>query len=259
MLRAAIEAARGRPAAARALLDAAAAAEPDWTREFAALFALLPDAPADSALLARLRADLELWDPGTRAPNIGFFLGAHADAHRPLRRYLLGLLAQRLGEPAAAEGHARALETMGRSGEAAELGRALAASLRAHVAAAAGDRERAARHLDRAVIRAPAEKVMISPFFARSSDRWLRAELALDDGDHEEALRWLRSLTDGYDFLYAAAAHERIARVLEERGDDAGAARHYRRFLALHADAEPALQPVIAAARDRLARLGAAP
>jgi DNA-binding SARP family transcriptional activator/TolB-like protein len=255
VLRAAIDAARGRPAAARAHLDAAAAAEPDWTREFAALFALLPEAPADTARLEYLRGDLESWDPGARSPNIGFFLGAHADAHRHLRLYLLGLLSVRLGDAPAAGGYARALDGLGRSDEAAALGRALAESVRAHAAAAAGDRAAAARHLGGPLPRTPTERVMISPFFARSPDRWLRARIALEEGDSEEALRWLRSLTDGYEFLYAAPAHLLIAQTLEAEGNRAAAADHYRRFVSLWSDAEPALQPTVAAARRRLARL----
>ena len=96
---------------------------------------------------------------------------------------------------------------------------------------------------------------MISPFFARSPDRWLRARIALEEGDSEEALRWLRSLTDGYEFLYAAPAHLLIAQTLEAEGNRAAAANHYRRFVSLWSDPEPALQPTVAAARRRLARL----
>ncbi|MEN8376145.1 MAG: hypothetical protein ABFS34_11915, partial [Gemmatimonadota bacterium] len=259
ILRASVEAARGRPDAARGLLGRARDAEPDWAREFAALFALLPGWPTDSAELARVRADLEAWDPGTRSPNIGFFLGAHADAHRHLRHYLLGLLDARLGQIASARERALTLERLGRSEESRALGRALAESLRAHASAAEGDTDAALRHLDAVALEAPIERVMISPFFARSPDRWLRAELAVVAGDTEEALRWLRSLGEGYEFLYAAPAHLRMAELLDRQGRTGEAVDQYRRFLELWADAEPAALAQVAEVRSRLARLADAP
>lgn len=252
VMRAAIEAARGRPAAADRLLDEAAEAEPDWTREFRALFALLPSAPTDTTRLRAIRDDLLAWDPAQRVPSIGFFLGAHADVHAPLRAYLLGLVATRLGDISAAEASARELEAFGRSGESASLGRAWAASLRAHAAAARGDAEAATRHLSAARIDAPSERRMISPFFAGSIDRWLRGELAAADGDSEAALRWFGSLTDGYEFLYAAPAHRRMGELLEGDGRLAEARAHYRRFVDLWADAEAPLRPAVRVIRNKL-------
>ncbi len=255
LLRASIEAARGRPDAARRLLEAAERAEPDWTRELAALFALMPEASADTAALRSLRAELLAWDPGARSPNIGFFLGAHADAHRHLRAYLLGLLAARLGDADDAQARAGELDRLGRSGDMAALGRGLAASVRAHLAAAGGDAASAARHLGDSDVPAATERVMISPFFARSPDRWLRASLARDAGDDEEALRWLVSLTDGYDFLYAAPAHRAIGEIMEAADRPAEAAAHYRRYLALRAEAEPSQRAGAEAVAARLAAL----
>lgn len=99
---------------------------------------------------------------------------------------------------------------------------------------------------------------MISPFFARSPDRWLRASLARDAGDDEEALRWLVSLTDGYDFLYAAPAHRAIGEIMEAADRPAEAAAHYRRYLALRAEAEPSQRAGAEAVAARLAALSRA-
>ena len=49
-----------------------------------------------------------------------------------------------------------------------------------------------------------------------------------------------------------APAHERLARLYEERGDLEDAARHYAAFLELWAEADPELQPRVEAARARL-------
>jgi tetratricopeptide (TPR) repeat protein len=259
ILRASVEAARGRPSAARDLLASARAAEPDWTHEFAALFALMPDAPADTARLRRLRGELEAWSPGERSPNIGFFLAAHADVHRQLRAYLLGLLAVRLGDARAAEARANELERLGRSGESAAFGLGLAESVRAHAAAARGDAAAAEAHLENARPAAPTERIMISPFFARAPDRWLRAGLAREAGRTEAALRWLASLTDGYEFLYAAPAHRAMGEILEAEGRSEEAAAHYGRFLELRSNAEAELLPHVRAVRERMTGLREGP
>ncbi|HSM36212.1 MAG TPA: tetratricopeptide repeat protein [Longimicrobiales bacterium] len=254
ILRASVEAARGRPRAAADLLASARAAEPDWTRELAALFALMPGAPTDPERLRALYEDLQAWSPEERSPNIGFFLGAHADVHRQLRSYLLGLLAVRLGRASEAEAHVAELEGLGRSGESAAFGLGLASSVRAHAAAARGDLAGAEALLRDLAPNAPTERIMISPFFARAPDRWLRAAVARRTGDPEAALRWLTSLADGYDFLYAAPAHLAMAEILEEEGRSDEAAAHYRRFLELHRDAEPPLRSNLNEARGRLER-----
>jgi DNA-binding SARP family transcriptional activator/tetratricopeptide (TPR) repeat protein len=252
ILLASVEAARGRPRAATDLLASARPAEPDWARELAALFALMPGAPTDRGQLRALYEDLQAWSPEERSPNIGFFLGAHADVHRQLRSYLLGLLAVRLGQAPEAEAHAAELEGLGRSGERAAFGLELASSVRAHAAAARGDLAGAEALLRDLAPNAPTERIMISPFFARTPDRWLRATVARRRDDPEAALRWLGSLADGYDFLYAARAHLAMAEILEEEGRAAEASAHYRRFLELHRDAEPPLRSELEEVRRRI-------
>jgi hypothetical protein len=57
--------------------------------------------------------------------------------------------------------------------------------------------------------------------------------------------------------LALALADERLGEVYEARGDAARAAAHDQRFIALWANADPALQPRVAQARVRLVALGA--
>jgi tetratricopeptide (TPR) repeat protein len=57
------------------------------------------------------------------------------------------------------------------------------------------------------------------------------------------------------DALYLAAAHFRLAELLEERGDAAGAARHYAAFVELWRGADAALQPRVRVVQRRLAAL----
>ena len=49
-----------------------------------------------------------------------------------------------------------------------------------------------------------------------------------------------------------AATHERLGQLFDERGDTEAAAVHYARFVELWEDADPELQPRVAAARSRL-------
>jgi eukaryotic-like serine/threonine-protein kinase len=57
------------------------------------------------------------------------------------------------------------------------------------------------------------------------------------------------------DAWYLAAAHFRLAELLEARGDAAGAVRHYGEFVNLWRNADAALQPRVRTAQQRLAAL----
>jgi multidrug resistance efflux pump len=55
--------------------------------------------------------------------------------------------------------------------------------------------------------------------------------------------------------VYRAEAEELLAQIAEQQGDTAGAMRAYGNFVDLWKDADPELQPRVAAARAALARL----
>jgi hypothetical protein len=87
-----------------------------------------------------------------------------------------------------------------------------------------------------------------------ADERYLRAELLRALGRDDEALRVYASFPDpqGYDLHYLALSHLGRARIHDARGDAARAATHYRRFIALWAEADPELQPLVLEARARL-------
>jgi tetratricopeptide (TPR) repeat protein len=230
---------RGEWDAAQALLDSAAVIEPAWALEIGALGALLPDSERGPEELRRLRSELEAWDPARDTPELAFFFATHADAHAQLRLYLLAFLSVRLRDDAAADRYTRELRAAGQTREGKELGAALFNSVAAERAARDGDREQALRLLDEVPLRAPLERIALSPFFARSLDRWRRAELLEALGRHDDALRWYRSLTDGPDLLFWAPAHRRQAELLTRLGRTDEAARHRALFQAIRPAAVP--------------------
>jgi tetratricopeptide (TPR) repeat protein len=60
---------------------------------------------------------------------------------------------------------------------------------------------------------------------------------------------------EGLDATVAPGAHERLGQLYEAKGQNDKAAEHYRRFIDLWKNADPELQPRVAAAKARLAKL----
>ena len=61
--------------------------------------------------------------------------------------------------------------------------------------------------------------------------------------------------TDGIHSAFLAGSHKRLAELYDERGEREKARSHYAKFVELWKDADPELQPLVRAARERLARL----
>lgn len=59
------------------------------------------------------------------------------------------------------------------------------------------------------------EFIALSPIYARAHDRLVIAGLYQTAGDSAAAERWYASLLGGFDYVYAAPAHERLADLLE--------------------------------------------
>jgi tetratricopeptide (TPR) repeat protein len=59
----------------------------------------------------------------------------------------------------------------------------------------------------------------------------------------------------GTDQNWLAASHRRLGELYEARGDEAKAAEHYRKFIALWEKADPELQPLVVGARKKLITL----
>lgn len=55
--------------------------------------------------------------------------------------------------------------------------------------------------------------------------------------------------------MYLAGIQRRLGALYEEKGDSAKAVEHYRAFVELWKNADPALQPLVSEARERIAKL----
>ncbi len=96
-----------------------------------------------------------------------------------------------------------------------------------------------------------------SSFYGLNYERYMRAELLNALGRYEEAAAWYCSFLEHstYDVAFLGPSHLRRAELYEKLGRTDEAARHYNRFLELWSDADPEFQPLVAYARERLARL----
>jgi tetratricopeptide (TPR) repeat protein len=148
----------------------------------------------------------------------------HNDLHPAIRAYLLGLLELRLGNPAGAADALRMVEEPRTAHE-------LAVELRARIAVAEGRRGDALLLLDSSQPRLWFQLTVASPFFTLASRRFLHAELLAESGRSREAIGWYRAIAERspYELIYAAPAHQRLARIHAAQGDSELAGRHARK------------------------------
>jgi tetratricopeptide (TPR) repeat protein len=243
--------ARGQWRRAKQEVQLAATYDPVPALELWSLFAALPFLPLPRNEVTSAREAVQRWDPRTN-PALVEHTAAHSGLHPALRLHRLGLLDIRLGDTAAALRDARALDRSADSSEAGRLTRTLAQSIRAHVAAA-GNRDADALHL----LETAGWEAAASVFVSEACDRYFRAELLERLGREDEALGWYGSIAEraAYELVYLAPAELRQAEIYDRRGDRAHSVQHYRRFIQLWKDADPELQPEVAAARNRLVTL----
>jgi DNA-binding SARP family transcriptional activator/TolB-like protein len=254
-----LEIARGRWHAADSALAAAAALHPLLAAEQRALLAALPFAPEAPARIAAAEAALLRLDGDAAQATTYPWLAVCNGLHGILREYLLGILALRQGDVGAARRQASVLAaraTRESRLQPRELARGLSESLLAHLAASTANDVEALARFDAARLRV-SEGLLESQFGSQAHERWARAELLSRTGRLREALSWYASLAqisiDG--MIYVGPAEARQAGVLEQLGDTAAAAMHYRRFLELWGDADPELGAWVAHARSRLEAL----
>jgi DNA-binding SARP family transcriptional activator len=215
------------------------------------LMAALPVLPLSSEELALIRQRVAAWPPAP--PALAYWPNLFEPT---MRDYVLGLLSVRAGDTSAALRYAARLERLKGDG-VTETAHGGALTLRAEVARSAGQREKALALLDAA----PPDGSLSSVLPSRAYERFLRAELLRELGRDDDALRWYATQGQSFvpDLIYLAPAHLRQAQVHDRRGDSARAVAHYRRFVELWQEADPELQPMVAAARHRIASLGGEP
>lgn len=252
------EVARGRWRAARAQLDSAAELDPEVAMQARTLFAVLPFVPMTRTEVERVRSALLARGAGIADAPPGPEPKVPAAAFPELQLHALGLLEARLGNPGAALGYARRLDGSDPPTSGVRIrGPLLADGVRAHVAWLGGRPADGLAVIDSAW-QEHDRKPEVFPYLLDSGHpRFLRAELLRMAGRHREALAWYGSVTEHFDksIVYAAPVHLRTAQILDLLGRPAEAAEHYRRFVELWRESDPALRPRVEGARRRLQQL----
>ena len=248
--------ARGEWRAAQRSLDASARFDSTAALEMRAFLALLPFLPLTPAELERTRAALLAWRPSADESEATIHSTAHLGVHPSLRAFALGLVSARLGDTTAALGYVRELESPPDSatrGAVAVARETFARSIRARVADAAGQPERALELLTQAPW-----PVIASGYLTESLDRYYRADLLRRLGRADEAHGWYNAIAERatYELVYLAPSRLQLAQLAEARGDKEEARRRYRKFIDTWRAADPELAPLVAEARGKLAQLG---
>jgi tetratricopeptide (TPR) repeat protein len=252
--------ARGQWAAALEELSAVGAVDPGHEILHHAHLQLAPFLRPSREELLALRARLQRWDARAerQSDTPSNKLAVHNGAFRHLRLYLAGLISAQLGDEAAALRLADELETLPGILDITELAQDLSRSVRAEAALVRGDRSTALELLDGARLETWYQLAIWSPFYSQTRERFMRARLLEEAGRLEEAARWYASFEQVslFDIVYLAPARAQLAHLEERAGRRREAGRLYSGFLDLWRDADSALQPDVARARQRLEQLG---
>jgi DNA-binding SARP family transcriptional activator len=163
--------------------------------------------------------------------------------HPQIRTYLVGVLSAKLGDRRVVDSSLAVLSGLSRrsrdSGAAADFSHLI----RAEDARRRHRQADALREVEQFRLE-PGDSLSYGfrPAFAHA--RFLRAEILYDLRRDQEALRWYSSLSEGYEPMYLPLVHFRKGEISLRRGDKAGAAVEFRRFLSLWKDCDLELKPL---------------
>ena len=244
--------------AALSHLDQAQEFDVDSDVEARSLIVATPGSPVDSAVIAQARVAVEQWQPAYLPdPDQSIDAIARTRSYALLRLHRLGLIALRANDTASAVRAAtRLAKTAESDSENVAVATLLSTSLRARIAAVAGDSSRALRLLDQVewslVGATPAPEPL---------DRLLRADLLAAAGRYADAIRWYATIGHGapQELPLVGFATLGMARTSERMGDRAGAAKQYQALATLWRDADPPLRAIVEAATTRAAALNPTP
>jgi hypothetical protein len=172
-----------------------------------------------------------------------------------LRLHRLGLLAIRAGDTVAASRAAdRLLKVTEPDTETTPTANALALSLKARIAAFAGDSARALSLIERVQWSRAGWVAASEPL-----DRLLHADLLTANGRYQDAINWYSTLGSGapQELPFSGFALLGMARAAERMGDKAAATRYYQKLAAAWSAADAPLQATATTAAQRLAALEA--
>lgn len=265
-----VEAARGRWGDARAEFARGGRWEPGLALSSYAWLAAIPAFDRPRPEIASIRDSLRNWQ-GPPAGTTNRRLHPHTlpdvlalpDELRPwIRDYLLGLLSARLGDHAAAQGHAATLEKAQDPHDTIGLRYDLALEIRALTALEVGRPDDALDLLEKARMTvAQSDQAWYPRYYSRPFGRFLRAEALRLLGRHEEALGWYGTFGEKYgtEYVYRAAVFLRQGEIHERRGDRQRALESYRRFVARWRLADPEYHALLRAVEARIGRLAMRP
>jgi tetratricopeptide (TPR) repeat protein len=246
--------ARGRWSAALQALDELSAVDALAAAEFRPLLLTLPLSPAGTDELA---AALEVLaaqpvPEGSGGPQL--VLNLHDGLHAILRAYGMGILNARLGDTAAATEFADTLTDLMLAVDHERLSQDLALAVRARIARDEGRTDEALGHVTQMRMSAWHGQTLVSPFYARTTERFLRGELLQRVGRDDEALPWFEHIAENSPFEVALLPAALLMRgeIHAARGETAEATRLYERFLEMWNEADGVLQPVVSNTRERL-------
>lgn len=256
--RAHLELGRGRAISADRELDRAEALGSREAREFRILFALAPFLSATRQKLDMMRTAVLAWevaDPPDAPSPIPHF-APHHGVHAHLQDFLLGLISARLGA------YDQALDRAQRLDAAALFSdditpRSFANTIRVEVERLRSGPEVALALQETHELGTSVERALSSSFYTHGHARFVRAEMLHAAGRQDEALTWFDTFGDmsAQDVIYMAPARLGRAEILRDRGDAAGSAVNYRRFIELWRDCDPAFAPRVEEATSSLAKL----
>jgi DNA-binding SARP family transcriptional activator len=225
-------------------------------------FAATLPLPYSDAVLSRVRLRAASL-PDLSSARQGFFesetgLGAPIQLE-PVRQYTIGILSLRLRDTTSATAAAITLRRLAARDSTTVLTRDLDRGLRAAIAEHAGRPKEALDLLQAMESRDSQGDVAAIPFVSRPNERFLRAEVLATLGREREALQWLAALGDGSitEIPLRAPSHLRQAEIYERLGERDLAGAHYQRFAELWSRSDAEFQRLVAAAKQRLAGLGA--
>ena len=235
-------------------LDQAQETDVDSDVEARSLIVAIPGSPFDSSVIAQTRMAVERWQPSyLHDPDQSIDALARSRTYTLLRLHRLGLIELRARDTvAASKAAARLLTTMAPDSELAPTATALAASLRARIAAVAGDSARALAIMERVQWARVGRVAAAEPM-----DRLLHADLLAAAGRYDDALRWYATLGNGspQEIPFIGFAALGMARTYERAGDRPAALREYRRVAALWRDADAPLKALAETATQRATAL----
>jgi DNA-binding SARP family transcriptional activator len=246
--------ARGAWRLAMAELDSAERFNPAAATWWKAYFVTLPFAtPRDSAIGASSR---QLSAATTRAGAAPLYLELAVDARAApvIQRYNAALL-RLASEPERADVSLTCRDAAAPSVN--DLCVDLQHGVVADALRRAGRPAQALRELEAMSMRVPYQLAGRSAYFARTRERFLRADLLERTGRLNEAYDWYSATPHGgrLDYIFLAPSHLGRGRIRERQGSSAAAALHYRAVLALMPAPDPELAALSREAEAGLARL----